>query len=151
MDKDKSITLSSPAYPRGGACFRGQAGNQFFLASSHHLQPSLPSCGVMVLPTAPSGLPHPPPLPLPVAPRGYILQAEAVDGHPPTIGLLADHQELQRGVRASRPIGVEQGDDIKCQGGLDVHQELTQMFHAFCVGLEQLREQLAWGRSPEEQ
>ena len=64
MDKDKSIT-SSPAYPRGGACLRGQGGNQFLLASSHHLQPSLPSSGVTVLPTAPSGLPHPHPLPLP--------------------------------------------------------------------------------------
>lgn len=99
----------------------------------------------MVLPTATpnNGLPRPHPLPLPISLRGYILKAEAVDGHPPTIGLLADHQELQGGVRASGPIGVQQGDDIKSQGGLDVHQELTQMFHTFCIGLEQLREQLA--------
>lgn len=67
------------------------------------------------------------------------------------MGLLADHQELQARVRARGPIGVQQGGDIKSQGGFDVHQELTQVVHTFSVGLEQLGEQLACRGSPRDQ
>lgn len=98
--------------------------DKFLLASPPNPQPSLPCSGTTVLLT---GLPLL--FPLPDSFRSYILKAEAVDGHPPTVGLLADHQELQSGVRPSRPIGIQQGDEFKSQGGLDVHQELIQMPH----------------------
>lgn len=59
----------------------------------------------------------------------YILYPPLVDSQTALEGFLADHDALEFRVRDGWAKGVKQGDDLIPQGGLDVHQELTELSH----------------------